>query len=148
MPTLDEVVANIPTFDQSQPSEDPAYLAFMRAQGYNEAQAKADVARRTGALDRELANQLPQFDDQERLGIKNVQGSAEANGVLNSGKTLVDAQQVSTDIGRQRNAFEAGISNQKDDMIAQLIRQIAAGRQAGAEQSLASRGTVTLASVI
>lgn len=143
MPALvDDAVANIPTFDAASPSEDPAYLAFLRQQGYSEAQAKADAARRMGILDRQLAEQLPNYADQERLGIQQVQGSAEANGVLKSGKTLVDAQQVSTDVGRARNAYESNVSDQRDQIISDLTRQIADYRRQQAENALNARGNI------
>src|SRR5438105_7689269 len=121
------------------PSQDPAYLAFLRAQGYTEAQARADAARRTGVLDRQLAAALPGYADQERLGIQQVAGNAESNGVLNSGKTLVDEQQVGTDVGRQLNDFQSGILNQKDQINSDLERQIALARQQAAEQALNAR---------
>lgn len=132
----------MPSLDQVSPAEDPAYLAFLRAQGYSEQQARADANRRTGVLDRQLAMQLPQYADQQRLGQEQVAGNAESNGVLNSGKTLVDQQQVATDVGRQQNAFETNISDQKDNIISDLTRQIADARRASAEQALTSRANV------
>lgn len=134
----------MPTLDEVSPSEDPAYLAFLRAQGYTEANARAEANRRTGVLDRQLAAQMPTYDDQLRLGLENTAGSAEASGVLNSGKTLVDQQQVATDVGRARNAYEAGVADQKDTVIADLTRQLADIQRQNAEVALNTRGNQLL----
>jgi hypothetical protein len=124
------------------PEEDPAFLAFLRAQGFSEADAKAEVARRVGTIRRQVANAMPELAAQEQQGLEDVAGAAESNGVWRSGQRLVDQQRLSDGINRKRNTITGDAADQEADAYGDLSRRVADLRRQTAEQSLNTRNAL------
>lgn len=116
----------------------------MRAQGWGEAEAQATIRRRVGALDRELAQGMPEFADREKSGLADVAGGAEANGVFRSSKRLIDQQNFANRIGRERNRFQSGIADSKDAALEEFMRQLISMRLQGGEQAVDARQRIVI----
>lgn len=132
----------MPSLGSVDPAQDPAYLAFARAQGYSEESARSAATGRIDALNRQLANAIPEFQAQEEVGLEGVAGAAEESGVFRSGKRLVDQQRFADSVGRRRSGFEGTIRDSQADETSNLAREIALMRQADAEQRLNTRANL------
>lgn len=125
-------------------AQDPSYLAFMRGAGYSEADVLAELARKKGQLDRQLARSAPRFADQLRQATTGVQQQYSNNGLYRSGARMgaqVDARNA---VQQNQLDFNSGISDQEADLHANAIRQIAQNRQQAAEQALNARQNIAV----
>lgn len=126
------------------PYEDPAFGAYMRGAGVNEANLRAEVALRQNRLGQQLQSQQPVFAEQLSNGMRSIGDSAEGNGTFNGGRRIADQTQFSGDVARGRLGFQNDISNQQDDLGRQLATQVAALHQGAAEQALNARQNLAL----
>lgn len=126
------------------PQEDPAFLAFLRAQGYGEAEARAEVERRVGALRRQIANQLPEFADQRHTALTGVANDYESRGVLRSSQRLLDQSQAAARVDRSRNQFLSGAQDQETAAYGDLASTVAKLRRDTAEEGLNARGRLAI----
>lgn len=126
------------------PEEDPQFLGFLRGAGIDEANLRAEVARRVGALQREAQNALPDYANQQRDAMENISGDALSRGVFRGGRRLVLQQRATDDIARRRGTMLADNAAQQGDLQSSLAEQVANIRRQTAEQAVNSRQGLAL----
>lgn len=126
-------------------AQDPSYLAFMRGAGYSEAEVLAELARKQGALSRQLERAAPRFADELRQAGTQVEQDFTNRGLYRSGARMTD--QVDAENAARRNEldFRAGIADQRGDLISGATRDIADLRRQAADRALDSRQSAALA---
>ncbi|MGH9266738.1 MAG: hypothetical protein ACRD0D_01020 [Acidimicrobiales bacterium] len=115
--------------------EDPAYLAFTRALGAEEAEAAGEAQARTSALRRALGMRLPQIAEAGERAREAVGAGFESRGLFRSGARLGSlARQRAAEAAEAAGAVSATAEAQSD-----LERALARSRAARARQ-LSERG--------
>lgn len=122
-----------------EPEEDPQFLAFQRALGVDEADLRASIAMRTSNIQRRIATQLPQIQQQTAENVRNAGLSAEARGVFQGGnRARNQAQEIQQGALAQQGVI-AGGQEEIAGLESELSRQIAANRRRQAEAELDAR---------
>lgn len=125
-------------------AQDPTYLAFMRGAGYSEAEVLAELARKQGALTRQVDRARPRFADELRQTETNVKDDFQSRGLYGSGSRMVHQVDAGNVVRRNEQDFLSGIGDQRGDLIADSMKQIAAGRRDAADMALTSRQTAAI----
>lgn len=126
-------------------AQDPDYLAFMRGAGYDETEILAELARKKGALGRQIDRAAPRFADQGRQALTNVQNDFTNRGLFRSGARMVNQVDATNEVRRNQIDFNAGVYEQAGDLQAQAQRDIAERRRQAADQALQGRTNAALA---
>jgi hypothetical protein len=126
------------------PEEDPAFLAFLRAQGVEESELRSAIATRLGNIQRELARQLPRIGEQEQEAIQRVADAYENRGLYRSGARLVDQARMQREYGYRRSDLERAAMDEQTALAQQLAQQVAAMRRRQAEEDLATRSRLAI----
>lgn len=121
------------------PEEDPSFLAFQRAQGFNEDQLRAQVAMARSRNNIDYANQLPVMAEQNRQASENIANSYESRGLMQAGNEKLDQLRQKTEYARQQGAADLGRNRQNEDSSLALAQQVAQNRVSGTEQGLTAR---------
>lgn len=116
---------------------DPAYLAFIRAQGGEESEAARQVASRTAAIQAALAATVPGYLTQGTRNVRQVGESAEQSGIYRSGQRLRGQAEAEAETAGQIAAAQAGAAQDIASLQSELAAKIAANRTAAAEKALA-----------
>lgn len=107
------------------PAQDPAVAAYLRALGFNDAQAEAQATKQISDTNAQTSFQQPEIDYQGDLARQSVEQDALGRGTWQSGERLVNearaahAQQYAT--GRLQMGASQGIG----DVQLQLARALA-----------------------
>lgn len=125
-------------------AQDPIYLAFMRGQGYNEAEVLAELARKQGSLTRQVDRATPRFRDEERIAEQGVKNDYTGRGLYRSGRRMTNQVDAGNVVRRNEQEFLSGIGDQRGDLIADSMKQIASGRREAADMALTSRQTAAI----
>lgn len=129
----------MPMLSGIEPEFDPSFLAFQRALGVEEDDLRASIAMRQAAVQRRIANKLPQIQQETDEQSDYAARSAEARGVF-AGGGRVKAQRNIIQRGALAQQGEvAGGQEEIAGMEAELSRQIAANRRRQAEAELDAR---------
>lgn len=123
----------------TNPYANPAYLAFLRAQGLEESDAVGEAQTRISALRRGLNMRLPDYAEGEKRGLESVGEDFENRGLFRSGARLVAQQRVSDDQQKAKLGDIAGVQDEVAQTSAALARSVAGLRRARAEQELSYR---------
>lgn len=124
------------------PYQDPVFLAYLRSQGMSESDVAGELAIRTSSLSRQLARQLPAYDDQAQRSQEGISNSYEDRGMFRSGARLVAQQRQATDDDRAKLNFTAGVTDQLSGATLSTAADVARIRRGTAEEELAARGRV------
>lgn len=122
-----------------EPEQDPTYLSFQRALGFDEADQRAVVARRKSQLYRQQQYRLPELADQYDDANKAIGNDYAARGVYGSGVMGTDLGTVLNRHVRQVGATNADYADQQGDLELQLARQIAENQRKLAEEAVNAR---------
>jgi hypothetical protein len=128
------------------PTQDPQYLAYLRASGATEAELRATTLAKQDAIDRALQQQLPTFQQQLQKTLGDTGQVFAGNGTFNSGGRLYQQTQDTINNSQQVTKAQQDAMNQKSDLEEQLAAGVAKEREAQAEQGLTARSNVALAS--
>lgn len=122
-----------------EPEMDPSFLAFQRALGVEEAELRASIAMRRSAVQRRIANQLPQVREATQRSVRDVGLSAEARGVFRGGNRAQDqADEIRQGALQEQNIIQGG-QEEIASLEAELAQQIAANRRRQSEAELEAR---------
>lgn len=110
----------------------------MRGQGIDESDARGATAQRISALQRALNLRLAGYGPQEQQELQKVSGNYEDRGLFRSGQRLVDQQNASNDIERQKLGDIASTDDQIAQSQQELASQIAKIRRGTADATLES----------
>lgn len=114
----------------------PAYLAFLRELGIEDAEAAADVTTQTDAIGRMLAKRLPRIAEAGARQREQISGSFESRGLYRSGRHEVTlAKQRSDEATETADTFDAG-ADQVASLQSQLARRRADAARRRAEGAL------------
>ena len=122
-----------------EPEQDPQFLAFQRALGVDEADLRASIAMRRSALQRRVANQLPQIQQNTADTVNQIGLSAEARGVYAGGNRANNQAKAIQQGALQEQGVQAGGQEEIAGLESELARQIAANRRTTAEQGIEAR---------
>lgn len=122
--------------------QDPAYLAFLRTSGINQADASATAQNQLDAINNELQRRLPDLAFQGELAQKQIAGNMESRGILRSGERFVAGADQARQQGLQQAQLVGTAGDQQAAIRLQLAQQLAAIQRNVAEQGLNSAGTV------
>lgn len=118
-------------------NEDPTYLAWLRALGFEDETSRADAARDTAQVQQRVAFQAPEIQYQGQLAARNISGGYEDRGLFRSGeheRGLAEQQHATQ---YQLGALELGGAEDIGGIQSSLAQQIAARRRQMIEQELA-----------
>lgn len=126
------------------PMQDPQYLAFLRASGQTEAEARAAAQAKQDEIDRALQAELPTYKLQLEKNLRDIGNNYLQNGTFQSGQRLYDQSFATAQNQAEVNKVEQNSMNQKSQVEEDLARSLAQEREKQAEQGLAARGNVAL----
>ncbi len=115
---------------------DPSILAFLRAAGYADSAAAADVGRRRGDIENALGLSLDDLDARGQEAREGIAGDQESRGVLASGQTLTRQGRQEAAQGRQVGALSQQAASQIGTLSSGLTQQIAQNQQRAHEMGL------------
>lgn len=124
---------------------DPSILAFLRAAGYSESAAAADVARRRNDIENALGLSIDDLDARGEQERENIAGSQEARGMFRSGQTLNRTAEQEAQQGRQSGALQQQAASQIGNLTSSLTQQIAQNQQRAQELALAANQKADIA---
>lgn len=122
-----------------EPEQDPSFLAFQRALGVDEADLRASIAMRTSAVQRRVANQLPQLQQSTEQSVDRIGREAESRGAFGGGHRAQDQSRAASQGALQQQGVIAGGQEEIAGLESDLARQIAANRRRQAEAELSAR---------
>jgi len=117
-------------------AEDPAYLAFLRALGVEDAEDAADTQARTDALGRQLSMRLPEVAEAGEDSRSAISGSFESRGLFASGGREVALARQRADEGRTVAGLESTVADQSAQYARELARRRAERARRTAEAGL------------
>lgn len=126
------------------PAMDPAYLAFLRASGVQEAEASAEADTRISQLRRGLNRRAVGYQEDARLTNRAVGEDYENRGLYESGRRVSDQADAAAMIGRQRLDDEETTGDQISNTTNAAASTIARLRRQRAEEELNSRTRIGL----
>lgn len=120
----------------ADPRQDPTVLAYMRALGFEEADAQREVAGRKEQAQQKYAMAKPQVQQEGIAERESIQGGFESRGMLKSGAyATANARQLSGEQFRL-GSMQMGLTDEVSSLESQLAAQIAAARRQAAERLL------------
>lgn len=126
------------------PENDPQYLAFLRAQGYSEADLRAQVALQKSTIQRNLANELPVIQENQRQAVEAIGKDYLGRGFWGGGEQQRDTAYTNANFGQQILAKRGTAADQTAGLDTELARKLAQGQQSLAEEQLAARKRIAL----
>lgn len=114
----------------------PAYLAFMRELGIEDALDRSDAQTGIDRLLRRRDMALPEIAEQGEYAREGISGSHEDRGLYRSGSHEVALARQRAAEGRMAARVEADTAEGVDDMSMDLERRVAARRRRTAEAGL------------
>jgi hypothetical protein len=123
-------MSTAPTLEAS-----PAYQAFMRALGVERSQAESSTQQQVDALNRSLANRLPEITQAGEYARRGISGALESRGLFRSGEH-------ETALAGQRQTEAGAVSGLQDETADRIagLRQSLAERLAGFGRAEAEQG--------
>lgn len=104
-------------------SEDPAYLAYLNALGFQRSEAERVAATKTAALKDRAAFTAPRIQEEGVRADEGVRQNYEDRGLLQSGARLRDQARTSADTQYRLGSLELGLQEDIGDVEAQLAAQ-------------------------
>jgi len=123
---------------------DPAYLAYLRGIGVEEAELQNVLGTRVGALVRGLGRKLPYYADQRERAIEGAGQAAESRGLYRSGARMKAQTRAGIDVDRDRMDFESDTRDRIAELYSNNALDVARKRRELAEQGINSAQTVQI----
>lgn len=102
-------------------AQDPAYLAYLRALGFNESTDRATADDQTASVQRQAAMSIPEIAYQGDVTRQGIDTGYEASGLYSSGDHLLKLAQQAHNQGYQTGQATIGAA----DQIAAIQRTLA-----------------------
>lgn len=115
-------------------------LAYMRALGFEEADAQREVAGKIEQTQQKFAMEKPRVLDQGKQQREGIAGGFESRGLLKSGAYATANARALGDEQHQLGTMTAGLAEDVGGLESQLAQQIASMRRQQAERLLAVGG--------
>lgn len=117
-------------------SEDPTYLAWLRALGFEDQSSEADAALQTQQAQQRADFTAPEIQYQGQLAQRNISGNMEDRGIFRSGEheRALAEQQHSTQY--QLGALQLGTAQDIGGIQSRLAQDIAGRRRQMTEKEL------------
>ncbi len=122
-----------------EPEQDPTYLSFQRALGFDDADMRAVTAQRKATLFRRQQYRLPKMTDQFDDANQAVDNDFASRGVFGSGIRGQERGTILNRHTRQVGESQLDYVDEVGSLEADLARQIAANKRRMAEQSVEAR---------
>lgn len=126
------------------PEEDPQYLAFQRAMGVNENEARANVALQRSMKQRQALREIPRIQQSTDQAVRQIGLNATARGTFGSGVRAADQNRARLAGTQQIGDIQTDLADDQALLERQLAMQIADLRRQDAEQQLAARSRLAL----
>lgn len=127
-----------------EPEQDPTYLAFQRALGFDDNDLRSVVAQRKLALARRWQYMLPQLTAQHTSNERGIDNNYLSRGASTSGHRAMDQgdelARHALAIGAGQNDYATGLT----DLDADLARSLATNQRKLAEEGLAARSRLAM----
>lgn len=117
------------------PAMHPAYLAFLRALGLQNATDAVDAQAAIDRLNARAGLSREEIIDQGGIQREGIQGGYEARGLWRSGAKLRDLNRQRASEGRALGGVELNVADQSAQLISELARRRAAGERQTAEKA-------------
>lgn len=117
-------------------AEDPAYLAYQRALGVEDATDETATNSQADTLRRAVGDQLAQLTTNGDRARQSIDGNFEARGVYRSGAHEQRLGEQRQDEGTQASAIQSQLASQVGDLTQQLAQRKAARQRTLADQGL------------
>lgn len=129
-----------PLADAGNPAmEDPAYAAYLRTMGVEQANIKNEIMARTEAVQRAINRNAAGYEQQKSERTKSVGLDFEGRGLGNSGAQYTQQNEASANIDYQRNQDESAQRDALDTANRSSQAALAQLGQRRAEEELAAR---------
>ena len=115
-------------------------LAYMRALGFEEAEAERQTAGKVEQAQQQYAVAKPRVQQQGQIEREGIQGSFENRGLLRSGAYATANARSMGDEQYRLGAMQMGLTDDIGSLESQLAAAIAAGRRQAAERLLSIGG--------
>lgn len=125
-------------------AEDPAWLAYQRALGVEDAQDREATTSRAEALRRAQGDGLANLSIAGDRSRREISGNYEARGVLRSGAHETRLGEQRMDEGRQASQLQSATATQVSDLEQQLAQRRVARQRGAAEQGLNTANSLRL----
>lgn len=112
---------------------DAMMMAYLRQLGFDEAEARAYAARQRDRVNRQVAMQVPQVQEQGMEERRNIGLQREQSGLYRSGETERRLARQRADEMGQIGAIEGGAADQIGGVESDLAREVARVRRDTAE---------------
>lgn len=126
------------------PEEDPQYLAFQRAMGVQESDARSNVALQRSMAQRNALRQIPRIQQDTQNQVQQIGLSAAARGTFGSGMRAKQQNEAQLAGDQQVGDINIGLADEQALLERELAMQIAELRRRDAEEQLAARTRLSL----
>lgn len=123
---------------------DPAYLAYLRGAGVEEAELNNVLGTRVGALTRSIGRALPAYADKRAEAIEGAGNAAESRGFFRSGQRMTNQFRAGRDVDRERMNFEAETRDKMADLYGTNALDIARIRREMIERGITGAQDVAI----
>lgn len=123
--------------------QDPVYAAFLREQGFQDSQIESQLAATKDRIERQRNLQAPMFEDQKKQAEQASNASFENRGLFRSGARLKEINEKQAQVERQRQMFEAGLTEEQIAAEQEAARKRAELGRQKTEQETAARQRLT-----
>lgn len=127
-----------------EPEQDPTYLSFQRALGFDDADLRAVVARRKQTMFRKQQYRLPEFDDSYADQTEAIDKDFLSRGAWTSGHRGLATGKVLDRTTRQIGESQSDYVDDVGNLEADLARQIAKNQRRMAEEGLDARSRLAM----
>ncbi len=127
-----------------EPEQDPTYLSFQRALGFDDADLRAVTARRKDNLARQWQYRVPELNAQHTAAAKGIDDNYLSRGAFTSGHRGADQGTETSRFARQYGEENSGFATQNADMDSELARQLATNQRRLAEEGMSARQRLAL----
>lgn len=124
----------------ASPQNDPTMMAYMRALGFEEADAQREVAGRTEQAQQKYAAAKPQVQQEGIQERESIAGGFENRGLLKSGAYATANARALAGEQFRLGSMQMGLADESASLESQLAAQIAAARRQAAERLLSIGG--------
>lgn len=121
---------------------DPQYQAYLRYAGLEEDRLRDEMQYRTDQFNETINRRAAGFQEEKRLGQRDIGISAEDRGLFQSGMRMRDQSDFTNDVDRRRLEFEQGQRNDLDELLRRNQAEIEGLQLERSERELETRDRV------
>lgn len=126
------------------PAQDPQYLAFLRASGFDDEQARAEIAARQAEIQAQKVLKRNAFAQQLMSARGQVQDEFQDRGMYGSGARLQADTRAIAETGQRQAEYEQGLGRESAGLDRDLVSTLARSARERAEEGLLARDRVAI----